>query len=201
VKERLPASERRAAVLDTASRVFARCSYRGATTAEIARRAGVTEPILYRHFDSKRTLYLACLDEAWQRVRTTWEEAIGAEPDPGEWPSTMARCFRDVAREERSVLSTLWVQALAEASEDPEISRYARRHLREVHDYATDVMRRAQAAGRIPAGRDVDAEGWVFVGLGLLGSIGRRLGAVSEDDFDRIRRARRAWLMGEDETP
>ena len=62
MRPRLPAEERRAAVLDTACRVFGRCSYRGATTAEIAREAGVTEPILYRHFDSKRALYLACLE-------------------------------------------------------------------------------------------------------------------------------------------
>jgi AcrR family transcriptional regulator len=196
VKERLPASERRAAVLDTACRVFARCSYRGATTAEIAREAGVTEPILYRHFDSKRALYLACIDGAWRQVRATWEQAIASEPDPGEWISTMARCFQRMDREQRLVLSTLWVQALAEETEDPEIRRYARRHLRDVHDYATGVLRRAQAAGGIPADRDVEAEGWIFVALGLLGSIGRRLGAVSEEDFDRIRLARRRWLTG-----
>ena len=36
--------------------------------AEIAREAGITEPILYRHFGSKRDLYLACLDEAVLRL-------------------------------------------------------------------------------------------------------------------------------------
>jgi len=197
MRERLPASERRAAVLDTACRVFARCSYRGATTAEIAREAGVTEPILYRHFAAKRELYLACLAEAWLRVQAMWEEAIAAEPDPGEWTSAMSRCFQEMDRDQRAMLSTLWVQALSEASEDPEIRKYARRHLRDVHDYATSVMRRAQEAGRIPADRDLEAEGWIFVALGLLGSIGRRLGAVPEEDFTRIRDARRAWLTGE----
>ena len=49
-KMRLPASERRAALVDAALRTFAEGSYGGATTAEIARKAGVTEPILYRHF-------------------------------------------------------------------------------------------------------------------------------------------------------
>jgi AcrR family transcriptional regulator len=196
MKERLPAIERRAAVIDTACRVFSRCSYRGATTAEIAREAGVTEPILYRHFESKRDLYLACLADAWERVRTTWEQAIAAEPDPGEWMSAMARCFQEMDREQRMVLSTLWVQALSEATEDPEIRKYARRHLRDVHDYATGVLTRAQMAGRVPADRDVEAEGWIFVALGLLGSIGRRLGAVSEQDFDRIRIARRRSLTG-----
>ena len=68
-KPRLTADARRQAVLDTACRVFSRSSYRGATTAEIAREAGISEPILYRHFGSKRDLYLACLDEAWRSFR------------------------------------------------------------------------------------------------------------------------------------
>ena len=47
---RLPAEARKAAVLDCACGIFQAGSYRGTTTAEIARRAGVTEPVLYRHF-------------------------------------------------------------------------------------------------------------------------------------------------------
>ena len=66
---RLPAAERRQALVDTALGVFAEGSYRGTTTAEIAREAGVSEPILYRHFASKRDLYLACIDEAWRQQR------------------------------------------------------------------------------------------------------------------------------------
>ena len=62
---RLPAAERRQAIVDAALRVFASGSYSGATTAEIARAAGISEPILYRHFASKRELYLACLEAAW----------------------------------------------------------------------------------------------------------------------------------------
>ena len=43
---RLPAEERKAAVLDCACGIFSTGSYRGTTTAEIARQAGVTEPVL-----------------------------------------------------------------------------------------------------------------------------------------------------------
>ena len=56
MSSRLPAEERKAVVLDCACGIFSTGSYRGTTTAEIARKAGVTEPILYRHFDSKRDL-------------------------------------------------------------------------------------------------------------------------------------------------
>ena len=48
LRGKLPAEERRAALLETACNVFSQGSYRGTTTAEIAREAGVTEPILSR---------------------------------------------------------------------------------------------------------------------------------------------------------
>ena len=67
MKLRLPAAERRQAIAEGALRVFASGSYSGATTADIAREVGVSEPIIYRHFGSKRELYLACLDLALTR--------------------------------------------------------------------------------------------------------------------------------------
>src|SRR5205823_13038702 len=91
---RLAASERRAALLDTACQTFAQGSYRGTTTAEIAREAGISEPILYRHFASKRDLYLACLEDMWTRVRAGWEEALAAEPDESACLTAMGRSFQ-----------------------------------------------------------------------------------------------------------
>jgi TetR/AcrR family transcriptional regulator len=193
MKGRLPASERRAAVLDTACNVFSRCSYRGATTAEIAREAGVTEPILYRHFDSKRALYLACIDETWQRVRSAWEAALAAEPDPAAWLPAMGRAFFEF-KEQRVVLANLWAQALAEAGDEPELRRYLRRHLRDVHEFVADVIERAQAGGGVPADRDARAEAWIFVAIGLLATIAGRLGGLPGEDFERIRASRRRWL-------
>jgi TetR/AcrR family transcriptional regulator len=192
---RLPASERRAVVLDTACRVFARCSYRGATTAEIAREAGVSEPILYRHFASKQALYLACIDDAWLRVRRAWEEAVVAEPDPAAWTQAMANAFFQF-REQRSAVATLWLHALTESGDDPEIRKYLRRHLREVHEFVADVLARCQAAGAVPAERDPRAEAWIFVAVGLLVAVTARLGGLPPDDLERIRASRRAWLSG-----
>ena len=63
IRHKLPAAERRRAVVKAAARVFAEGSYRGTTTAEIARAVGCSEPILYRHFPSKRDLFFACVDE------------------------------------------------------------------------------------------------------------------------------------------
>src|SRR3954453_20217315 len=61
-KKRLPAVERRELILSAAGRLFGERGYARVTLDEIAAAAGVTKPILYRHFDSKRELYLALLE-------------------------------------------------------------------------------------------------------------------------------------------
>ncbi len=193
---RLAADERRAALVDVALRVFSARSYRGATTAEIAREAGVTEPILYRHFGSKRDLFLACLDEVWRRLREAVEHEIAGEPDPEGWVLAVPRAMASLRRQ-RLAPTQLWLQALSEATEDAEIRRHFRRHLREVHDYVADVLRRAQAAGGIHPDRDVDAEAWIGLGLGLLRSVQDRFGGLlGEADIEAISTARVRWLTG-----
>ena len=61
-RKRLPAHERRALILDSAGRLFGDRGYDGVTLDEVAAAAHVTKPVLYRHFDSKRSLYLAVLE-------------------------------------------------------------------------------------------------------------------------------------------
>jgi AcrR family transcriptional regulator len=197
---RLPAGARRQAVLETACRVFSRSSYRGATTADIARETGVTEPVLYRHFASKRDLYLACLEEGWARVHAVWERALAEQTDPKEWLGAMGRAYLHLqARDEKILLVDLWIQALTEASEDPKIRRYVREQLREVHAFVADVIRRSQEAGGILRARDPDAEAWIFVSLGLLTSFDRRLGCVVGEQIESVFRSRREWMLGPDQ--
>jgi AcrR family transcriptional regulator len=193
----MPAAERRRCVLDSAVRVFSRSSYHAATTAEIARECGVSEPVLYRHFSSKRDLYLACLDAAWAHVRRLWEEALEREPDPAFRLGAMGRAYVEQQRSsDRIMLSDLWVQALNEAADDAKVRKYLREQMREVHDFVAAVIRESQAAGAIADDKDADAEAWIFISLGLLSTIDRRLGAVGRDDFEGVFASRRAWLVG-----
>ena len=72
---RLPAAARREQLLNVALEVFARQGFHGTAMNDVAEAAGVTKPVLYQHFQSKRQLYLALLDEVGQRLRQTIEEA------------------------------------------------------------------------------------------------------------------------------
>src|ERR1035441_7373591 len=60
---RLPASDRRRQLVETALDCFSRKGFGGTTTKEIAAAAGVTEAIIFRHFPSKQDLYNAVLDQ------------------------------------------------------------------------------------------------------------------------------------------
>jgi AcrR family transcriptional regulator len=190
--KRLPAEERREAILRAALRVFVSTSYAGATTADIARAAGVTEPVLYRHFASKRDLWLACLDVAWDETRTILEEKIAVHPgDRGAVAGDAQSPWRN------PTLPNLWLQGLTGAGEDPVVRRAIRKHMREVHDVVAESLRRGQAVGVVAEDRDADAEAWTFIGGGLLRSVADRLGGVlTAADLGAISRERVRWLSG-----
>lgn len=192
-KQRLTAEARRTAVLDTARRVFSRSSYRGVTTAEIAREAGISEPILYRHFGSKRDLYLACLDEAWEEFHEEATRALAEDP---------AGCLgvisdRYMAKGAKFRLVDLWIQALTEASDDPVIAKALRRQIRGLHDFLVGVIRDGQHRGVVNEDRDPEAEAWIFLGGGLLATMDARLGGLLGDDMQRVRHERRRWMLSE----
>ena len=193
---RLPAAERRQAIVEAAQRVFAGGSYSGATTAEIAREAGISEPILYRHFASKRELYFACLEQAWGSLRSALDVKL-AEHGDREAVAAIGLAWREFHASGGMQPVTLWIQALTEAGEDVEIQAFLRGQLREVHDYIAAAVKRAQVAGGVPQDRDPDAEAWVFVGTALLLSFADRLGGLlGPEELTRIAAERARWLTG-----
>ena len=192
---RMPAADRRRHLIETAISLFTEGSYHGTTTAEIARSAGVSEPILYRHFASKRDLYLAALEHVWAKMRESWERTLETSPDACAAIEAIGKGHVSV-RSPKLQLAELWVQALSEASEDPELKRRLRVHMREVHDFVAGLVRRGQEQGAIAAERDPDAEAWIMLAGGILGMVGRRVGLLDDAELAAIRSARLAWLRG-----
>jgi AcrR family transcriptional regulator len=74
-------SERRAQLLNVARRVFGKSGFHSVSMEEVASEAGVTKPILYDHFPSKKELYLALLDAdlsvLHEKVRQALNSPIG----------------------------------------------------------------------------------------------------------------------------
>jgi AcrR family transcriptional regulator len=75
-KRRMRAPERRRQLLDVARKVFGSRGYHTVTMDSVAREAGVTKPILYDHFESKRELYLALLEADLANLQKRLAEGI-----------------------------------------------------------------------------------------------------------------------------
>jgi AcrR family transcriptional regulator len=73
---RLPANERRRLVVAAASRLFALHGYANTSLDDVAAEAGITKPIVYRHFRSKKDLHLSLLAQHRDELLRTLAEAM-----------------------------------------------------------------------------------------------------------------------------
>jgi AcrR family transcriptional regulator len=78
---RLPRSQRRAQLLDSALGVFVAQGYHAAAMDDIAERAGVSKPVLYQHFPGKLDLYLALLDVSCDQIIDNCRSALASTHD------------------------------------------------------------------------------------------------------------------------
>src|SRR5580693_6075808 len=74
-RQRMPAAERRELVLEAAMADFAVGGLAGTSTEDVARRAGISQPYLFRLFPTKKALFVALVERCFQRVRDTFTDA------------------------------------------------------------------------------------------------------------------------------
>jgi AcrR family transcriptional regulator len=77
-QRRLTAAARRGVIERAATAVFAERGYRGASMDEIARRSGVTVPVVYDHFESKGELHRRLLERHFAELRELWRQHLAA---------------------------------------------------------------------------------------------------------------------------
>lgn len=168
---RMRASARRRQLLEVAAELFARKGYRGTTTAELAREAGITEPILYRHFTNKLDLFATLVDEVGREVIESWGKALSDESDPGRRLSILLAGNPATHERGRNVYRVIF-HAMTETCEDPEIVKPLRRHLRQLHDFVADEVESLQNQNVINTGESANLLGWLLVqvaiGAGML---------------------------------
>lgn len=79
---RLPAAERRRQLLDVALHTFAEHGFHGTSMNGVAEAAGVTKPVLYQHFASKRALYRELLDDLGAGLEQAIIDAVALADGP-----------------------------------------------------------------------------------------------------------------------
>ena len=93
---RLPAARRRRQLLDVALHCFSERGFHATAMEDIAVAAGVTKPVLYQHFGSKRELYLQLLDDVGGELLAAITDAAGSASGPREQVAAGMRAYLDV---------------------------------------------------------------------------------------------------------
>jgi AcrR family transcriptional regulator len=113
----MTAGERREAVLAAAVIEFAARGMAGTSTEDVAGRAGISQPYLFRLFPTKKSLFLALVDRCFQQVADAFE-AAAADRVGEEALDAMADAYHRLLQDRTLLL--LQMQAYA-ACDDPEI--------------------------------------------------------------------------------
>ena len=114
---RRSAAERREEVLDAGVHEFAEHGYSAASTAAIARRAGVSQPYVYALFPDKRTLFLRCQERVIGRIHERFVAAAAGSTGE-EALARMGSAYRDLLGDRAEIMCQLQGYA---AAGDPEI--------------------------------------------------------------------------------
>jgi len=117
---RLPAARRRRQLLDTALAVFADRGFHGTSMNDIADAAGVTKPVLYQHFSSKRDLYREVLEDVGGRLEETIAKAAAAAPGPREQVEAGFQAYFRFVAGEQDAFQVLFG---GDTRRDPEFAR------------------------------------------------------------------------------
>jgi AcrR family transcriptional regulator len=129
---RKSAEERREDVLEAAREVFAQHGLSGASTDEIARRAGISQPYLFRLFRTKKELFIAAIERCFAETLETFQRA--AEGLTGEEAlRAMGASYGELIRSNPNRLRAQ-MQTYA-ACEDPDVRAVAQRGFGELVDF------------------------------------------------------------------
>ena len=132
---RKSADIRREDILEAARAEFAIGGLHGTSTEDIARRAGVSQPYVFRLFGKKKELFLETVRRGFRHVLDVFQEAAAANRE-GDVFLSMGHAYGDVRRDRASLMFQM--QAYA-ACEDPDVRKVVREEFAQIYKFVESV--------------------------------------------------------------
>jgi AcrR family transcriptional regulator len=176
-RRRLSAQQRKATIVAAATEVFSEVGYQRGTMSEVARRVGVTEPVIFQNFGSKAAVFAAVLDDAAGRATAAMHARVAANGSVGAWlneflaPEHLSRAHAAAKHH------VLFADAITHATE-PLVKAAIRRAHHSVARTLADLLARGQTEGSVR--RDLDPQTGAWWLLCLLASQGFRTATMPD---------------------
>jgi AcrR family transcriptional regulator len=177
---RLKAPQRKKQLIAVATRIFARHGYEATTTHAIAEAAGITEPILYRHFKSKQDLFVAIVRQMSSETVTHWKQLATTAGNPIEQIRVIAREFPQHLRRLTDAYHV--IHGALVTSRDRRVLAVMKEHYGQIEGFFSSIIRRGQEMGLFRRDLNPRAPAWHIIQIG----IGYAMISLNLSHFDHV---------------
>jgi AcrR family transcriptional regulator len=184
---RMTRSERKRQLLEQAKQLFVTHGYQNTTTEKIASAAGVTEPVLYRHFESKKALFLEVLGEIRQATIERWNAQTANQSDPLARLHAITDMYLGTTRE-HALEFRIMHRTLIE-SDDDEIRASLRAFFLDSESLLAQVIAEGQQSGVFRRNLDPRVGAWELIRTALGYTLTLPLGIPLYEEPDYLPRA------------
>lgn len=185
--------DRRRRMIPIIARAFAQLGYRRATTAELARRCGVRENVLYRLWPDKRAMFIAAIDYVYDLSESVWlglqdgrevggrtEAAAGSSASPAE------RVLRHEAIHQGEFSHYRIIFAGLSETDDPHIRAALARMYQRFARILERMISTHRGDGAVAAAPSPELAAWAVIGLGTVSNIVRELETLSAAERQQL---------------
>jgi AcrR family transcriptional regulator len=145
--------------------------------SEVARRVGVSEPVVFQNFGSKAAVFAAVLEQAARQVSAAMRERAAANRSVGAWLAELLAPEHLRRVHARGTHGVLFADAMAHTTQ-PQVKDAIRRAHRTVARTLAELLARGQAEGSVRPDLDPRTAAWWL--LSFLASQGFRSAAMPD---------------------
>jgi AcrR family transcriptional regulator len=155
---------RKTDIISAAIEVFAETGYYRATTAQVAERAQISQPYIFRFFATKEALLLSALEVSWMRISQSFRQVVDSAT-PERLESELIKAYEDILA---SHMNETYLQMQAQTIQEEPIREVMRAGFREVRQIVLDAF----VNNKIP---NAEERTFLFLARGMLCNISSAL--------------------------
>jgi AcrR family transcriptional regulator len=184
---RMRKADRKRQLLAHAKQLFVTLGFQNTTTEKIARAAGVSEPVLYRHFESKKALFLEVLRQVREATLNRWHQECAGLKDPLARLHAITDMYLGSTRE-HALEFRIMHRTLVE-TEDEEIVAFLRSFYLDSETLLADLISAGQQTGVFRRSLDPRVGAWELIRTALAYTLTLPLGIPLYQEPDYLPRA------------
>ncbi|NOK58716.1 MAG: hypothetical protein GFH27_549301n256 [Chloroflexi bacterium AL-W] len=164
---RLSAQERRELILRKSAELFAELGYHDASTKKLATASGITEPVLYQHFSSKKKLFITVVRDFGQLFSKSFKQQTTISQNSSEIVMLHQTLVDYYELSQKHIeMRNIIFEAMAFRDED--ISVAVHQNIQDIAVFVYELLETASKTKRLASGIDVEAATWNYVSMILM---------------------------------